>query len=458
MMPADKQLPAESKIVDIGRLLDDGPWTPLQQSVVVLAALAIIADGFDGQLIGFAIPRLIKEWGISRDDLAPVVAAGLIGMGVGATCSGVFADRFGRRWAILGSVALLGISTCTIGFSYNLGMISFLRFIAGLGLGGALPVSTTIAAEITPVRNRTLAITATIVCFPLGGMLAGVFASYILPTLGWRALFWCGGILPLLLTLVLLQLPESPRYLAHHPSRWPELKELLDRMSRPVPYNATFVDHQEPSASKTASFHALFEQNQARNTLALWWACFACLFAVYSAFNWLPTMLTNEGFNTSVASIGLTAYNLGGVCGALLCAVAVTRYGSRWPLTLFSAGGMLSAFLMSRMKPSSDTTLLVIGVGVHGMFVTTVQCIIYALCAYVYSTNIRATGTAATLAAGRLGAISSAFAGATVISKGGAAGYFTMLGGAMTVVLIALWMISDQILPSKKHRPNPTQI
>ena len=437
--------------VDIGYILDDGPWTTMQKLVVILAALSIVADGFDGQLIGFAIPLITKEWGVTRGDFAPVVASGLIGMGIGSACAGLFADRFGRRLAVIGSVLVFSLATCAIGFSQNLWMIAALRFIAGLGIGGALPTSTTVTAEFTPARSRTMAITATIVCVPLGGMLAGVFANFVLPAFGWRGLFWIGGLIPLALAVALfLKLPESPRFLAHHHARWPELIGLLGRMSRPVPAGSAFIDSREEEVGEDAGVRALFQQGRARDTIALWVACFACLLAVYSAFSWLPTMLANEGLSATVAGAGLTAYNLGGVCGALLCAAAITRFGSRWPLALASAGGALSAFLLIGVNPTQSTNLLIFGVGLHGLFVNTVQCIIYSLCANVYPTNVRATGTAATLAVGRLGAILSAFAGAAVITAGGATTYFTMLGVAMVCVLVALWMVKHQIPPVRK--------
>ena len=437
--------------VDIGQILDDGPWTAMQKLVVVMAALAIVADGFDGQLIGYAIPSLIKEWGVTRGDFAPVVASGLVGMGIGSACAGLLADHFGRRIAIICSVLIFSVATCAIGFSQNLWMVAALRFIAGLGIGGALPTSTTMTAEFTPARSRTMAITATIVCVPLGGMLAGVFASFVLPAYGWRGLFWIGGLIPLAIgLLLLLKLPESPRFLAHHHGRWPELTKLLSRMARPLPASTVFIDTREQEVAEDAGVRALFQQGRGRDTIALWIACFACLLAVYSAFSWLPTMLANEGLSGAVAGSGLTAYNLGGVCGALICAAAVARYGSRWPLALFSAGGAISAFLLMGVNPTQNTNLLIFGVGVHGLFVTTVQCIIYSLCANVYPTNVRATGTAATLAIGRLGAILSAFAGAAVITAGGASTYFTMLGVAMIVVLVCLWSVKQQIRPVRQ--------
>ncbi|WP_332675418.1 hypothetical protein [Aromatoleum sp.] len=83
--------------VDIAGVLDHGPLTSMQNVVVMIAAFVIVMDGFDGQLIGFAIPMLIDEWGITRNAFAPAVAAGLVGMGLDGMFGGVVADRVGRR-------------------------------------------------------------------------------------------------------------------------------------------------------------------------------------------------------------------------------------------------------------------------------------------------------------------------------------------------------------------------
>jgi len=436
---------ASRPFIDVGESIDAGAWTGFQKLGVLLAALAIVLDGFDGQLIGFAIPMIIQEWGVTREDFAPVVAAGLIGMGFGSALAGYVCDRFGRRPAIIGSVLLFGVATSCIGFSENLASIAAFRFLAGLGIGGALPSSSTISAELTPARRRTLAITATIVCVPLGGMLAGLYAGYILPQFGWRVLFWMGGALPAVLSIVLIALlPESPRFLVRWPKRWGELRGLLRRMSRPVVDGAVFIDAAEQKLERRAGGRALFQADRVRDTLALWVAFFLSLFAVYTAFSWLPAMLASEGANVAITSGGLTAYNLGGVFGAVICAVAITRFGSRWPIVLCCAGGALSAFLLEG-TPVENTSLLILGLGLHGLFVNAAQTTMFALSAHVYPTNVRATGTASAMAFGRLGAILSAFAGAAIISAGGAEAYFGMLGIAMTGVMIALMVVKNHI-------------
>jgi AAHS family 4-hydroxybenzoate transporter-like MFS transporter len=445
--------------IDVGRLLDEGPYTRFQIAVVVLAALSIVMDGFDGQLIGFAIPLIIKEWGITRGAFAPAVAAGLVGMGIGSACAGLFADRFGRRWAVVGSVFLFGAATCAIGLAPDIVTIAALRFVAGLGIGGALPSSTTVTAEFTPLRRRTLAVTATIVCVPLGGMLAGLFASVVLPLYGWRGLFFIGGSFPMILGLVLLfALPESPRFLVRRPERWSELRHLLTKMSRPSETSAVFSDQIEQNAEEHKGFTALFDKAFARDTLAIWCAFFMCLLTVYSAFSWLPTMLNSEGLDVALASSGLTAYNLGGVFGALCCAFAISRYGSRWPLLVCCLGASGSAFLLQQFSVKEHAMLLISGFAVHGLFVNAVQSTMYALCAYVYPTAVRATGTASALAFGRLGAILSAFAGAAVITAGGASAYLMMLGSAMLVVFIALLMVRRHIPALPHYGVTPVRI
>jgi AAHS family 4-hydroxybenzoate transporter-like MFS transporter len=439
-----------STSIDVSETIDRGPWSALQKFVVLLCAASVVLDGFDGQLIGYATPVLIKEWGVTRDAFAPVVAAGLTGMIVGSATAGALADRLGRRVVILGSVLVFSVATMAIGLSNGLAMLAALRFVAGLGIGGALPSATTLAAEYTPLRRRTMAVTATIVCVPLGGMLAGLVASRVLPGLGWRPLFIIGGALPLVLALLLfLELPESVRFLARRPQRWPELAGLFRRMSIAAPSDARFTDFAEQGLAKegqekSQGFRTLFARDRARDTLALWAAFFLCLFAVYTAFSWLPTALSAEGLSVAAAGSGLTAYNLGGVIGAIACAQAIARFGSRWPMILCCAGGALSAFALMGTN-AADTDLLILGLGVHGLFVNAAQSTMFAVAAHAYPTGIRATGTASAVAFGRTGALTAALVGAGVITASGLPAYLMMLGIAMAGTLVALAAIRNHI-------------
>ncbi len=450
--------PAARGLFDVNEAIDRR-FSPLQKRMYVLAALAMILDGFDGQLIGFAIPAIMKEWSISREAFSGAVASGLLGMALGSLAAGYIADRIGRRLLLAFSVFLFGGATFLIGFAPDVPAIAVIRFFAGLGIGAALPSASTMTAEYTPQRLRTLAITGTIICYPLGGMLAGLFAGQVLPTAGWRSLFWIGGVIPMLYAVFLVfTLKESPRYLARVQQRWEELRALLARMAVDVPAGTGFRDGQQDAAGQQrASFGALFAPERLRDTAGIWVCFFATLLSIYSAFSWLPTMLTAEGLSPKLAGMGLTAYNLGGVIGALACAVAINRFGSRASLLAFCSLAALSAFVLKGVDVKLHTDAFLLGLGVHGLFMNAVQTTSYALCAHLYPTFMRATGTASALTFGRFGAILSSFVGASVITAGGAHAYLNLLGGAMLVSLIGLALVKNHIPPieAKAGNANP---
>ncbi|NDJ14928.1 MAG: MFS transporter, partial [Acidobacteriia bacterium] len=100
-----------AKAIDVGALLDLSEWSSRQKAILALTALAITFDGFDNQLAGFALPSIIKAWGVTRAAFGPVLALGLVGMSFGAIFGGHFGDRLGRRVALTASIVLFGIAT-----------------------------------------------------------------------------------------------------------------------------------------------------------------------------------------------------------------------------------------------------------------------------------------------------------------------------------------------------------
>src|SRR5215471_11746786 len=209
------------KTVDVGAVLDEGQFGGYQKLLVFATAMTIILDGFDNQVMGGAIPALMREWHKTRPEFALVLTAGMVGMMVGGAIGGVLGDKFGRRNALLGSVITFGILTVGVAFAQDITTLIVLRFLAGLGLGGAMPTATAISSEYVPRRQRPVAVTLTVICVPLGGALAGWIGGYVLPRWGWRVLFGIGGAIPLLLAAFLFTvLPESPRYMAKLQERW----------------------------------------------------------------------------------------------------------------------------------------------------------------------------------------------------------------------------------------------
>ena len=445
MKQTAQQSPARNAM-DVAGLLDEGTWGGYQRFVVLMTALSVVIDGIDSQLLGVAIPSIAKDWNIaSTSAFAPTLAAGFVGMMVGGAIAGIVGDRFGRRIALISSVLLFGVMTVGASMVNSLFTLGILRFFIGIGLQGASPNAAALVSEYVPLRHRAFAITATIVCIPLGATVAGLIAIPVLPALGWRPLFAIGGCLSIAVSVVLMRfLPESPRFLARRPNRWPELAGVLRRIGHQSPSETRFFDSGEAAVTR-APLRAIF--SSPADTVALWSAFFFCLLAVYSGFNWIPSMLRNAGLDATVASTGITAYNLGGVVGALTGGLAISRFGSKPSMMGMAIGAIAGALAMRSMTivASSPTLPIIALLAIIGAFINAAQVTMYALAAHVYPSSVRATGVGTATSVGRLGAILSSYAGGWAIELGGNASFFMLVAAAMFAVFVSLALIRRHI-------------
>jgi AAHS family 4-hydroxybenzoate transporter-like MFS transporter len=425
--------------VDVDRLLNEGRWTAYQQWLVFLTAMTIVFDGFDNQLLGVALPTIMREWSVTRADFAPVVSLGYLGMMIGGTLGGYAGDRTGRRNALLGCMVIFGLATVAVALAGSVAALGWLRLLAGIGLGGAMPNAAALAAEYVPLRQRPFAVTLAIVCVPLGATLASVAGAVALPVVGWRGLFMIGGATPVAAALILaFVMPESPRYLVRHPGRWPELATLLTRMGHKVAAGASFMEPGQKTA-RPLPLSTIFAREFRLDTFALWAAFFSCLLAVYLAFSWLPSILTGAGLSPSVASTGLTAFNLGGVVGALVSGRLLTRFGSRLIMIGMAAVAVVCVLILSRMPITlASVTPILIMLTLAGGLINAVQTTMYALAAHVYPTAIRAGGVGTAVAFGRLGAILVGYAGPWALEYRGSESFFWLMAGSLIVTCLAL--------------------
>jgi MFS transporter, AAHS family, 4-hydroxybenzoate transporter len=437
------------KTVDVGQLLDEGRWTGYQKLLIVGTALTIVLDGVDNQLLPNSIPTLMKEWGQARPAFINALASGPFGMMIGGLMGGVIGDRLGRRVALLGSVVTFALITLAIAFVNSIDALLVLRFLAGVGLGGAMPNAATLASEYVPRRQRPFAVTLTIVCIPLGGFVAAELAARIIPAYGWRSLFLVGGIVPLVLAAILWKvLPESPRFLAQRRERWPELTRLLTRIGHTVPAGVEYVEATAPGArpAKKASIGDLFAPLLARDTAGLWGSFFFCLMVNYVAIQLVPAMLSGAGFTQPAASRGLTMVNIGGVIGAIVGALVIQRLGSRITMLGMSLAAVACSMVMAGMQlDPADAFALMSMFLVTGGLLNAVQTTMYALAANVYPTGIRSTGVGTAVAFGRIGNVLAVYVGNYALVRGGPPGYFTSWAILMALVFVSLAVIQRHV-------------
>lgn len=440
--------PPTPGVFDATQLLDRGRWTGYQKFLIFATAVTIVLDGVDNQLLPNAVPTLIQEWGRPRREFTDALAIGPFGMMLGGLFGGIVGDRWGRRPALLGSVLTFGAFTAALAFVNTIEALAVIRFLAGVGLGGAMPNAATLASEYVPARNRPLAVTLTIVSIPLGGALAGELAAMVIPAFGWRVLFAAGGLVAIVVAAVLWWLlPESPSFLARYRVRWPQLIRVLRRAGHEVPDDAEFVVREQNRQTR-GGFRRLFAGDMARDTIGIWVAFFFGLMTYYVVVLLLPALLTapDVGFSQPTASRALAMWNYGGVLAAVLGAVAMQRVGSRVAMLSMAAAAVICGSLLAfvPLEPSRATTLLFV-ILLAGAFVNGVQTTMYALVAHIYPTEIRSTGVGTAVAIGRIGNVLAAYAGSFALDRGGTTGYFFTWSGFMLVVLLALASITRHV-------------
>jgi AAHS family 4-hydroxybenzoate transporter-like MFS transporter len=446
------QLPAQ-KSIEIGAILDSSRFAGLPAIVAVFTTLITVFDGFDIQAIAFASPSLLTDWGIDRDALAPVFAAALLGMGIGALVLGSMGDRYGRRSALIVSMILLTVSTLLCAYASSATELTVYRLLTGIGLGGTFPNAAALIAEYSPVSVRTIAVTVTTVGVPVGGILGAALAAEIIPAYGWRSIFIVGAILTgVLLGAMLLWMPESPRFLSARPDRAPELARLLNRLTRAQRFDGSEQFHlrEREQVEQRRGLGALFAGGLRHDTPLVWLCFFTTVFSVYAIFNWLPTVLSSAGLPLTAAIRGSLVFNLGGVVGALGAAALMARFGSRRVLTSAAVIAVLSTFGTGLiLSGSGGVTALLAVMTISGAGIITLQVGMYSVGAHIYPTACRASGLGWALGIARAGGVLSSFAGSVLLAIGeGATAFFAGIAAVLGLCLLALLLLRGHMPPT----------
>lgn len=404
--------------LDVQRFINAQPLSAYQWRVVLLCFLIVFLDGLDTAAMGFIAPALTQEWGIDRASLGPVMSAALIGMVFGALGSGPLADRFGRKLVLVGAVFLFGLFSLFSAFSANVDQLLVLRFLTGLGLGAAMPNATTLLSEYTPERLKSLLVTSMFCGFNLGMAGGGFVSAKLIPAFGWHSLLLIGGLLPLLLTLVLLLwLPESARYLVVRNKGDERVRRVLAPIApSEVAVASSFSVPEQQTVQSRNVFRVIFSGTYSAGTLLLWLTYFMGLVIVYLLTSWLPTLLRDSGASLEqAASIG-ALFQLGGVLSAVGVGWAMDRFDPHRVIGVFYLLAGVFAWLVGQSL--GQMTLLATLVLVAGMCINGAQSAMPSLAARFYPTQGRATGVSWMLGIGRFGAILGAWIGATLLGLG----------------------------------------
>ena len=430
-----------AQTIDVVDFIDRQPVGGFQIRVLLTCAAVLFLDGFDTQAIGYVAPALAKEWGLSKAALGPVFSAGLFGLMIGALVFGPLADRVGRKTIIILSTLAFGIGALATAMVQDVTTLLVIRFLTGLGLGGAMPNAIAMTSEFNPQRRRATMVMIMFCGFSVGAALGGLLAAGLIPQFGWRAVFVVGGVAPLIMVPILVfKLPESVRFLALHGNAPARVAELLGQINPTATFaSGTHFVIQETHLAGLPVSH-LFRERRTATTLLLWVVFFMSLLDLYFLSNWLPTVLNDLGASVSEAVVIGSMLQVGGVVGTFALGSLIDRFSFR-ALALVYFGAVFAIGAIGQLSHSA--VLVTIAIFAAGFCIVGGQIAANALAAAFYPTSVKATGVGWALGIGRIGSIVGPVVGGVLLGqKWSAAAVFMAAAVAALCAALAAFALS----------------
>lgn len=422
-------------------LLDLAPMRPLQVVVIALCVLLNALDGFDVLAISFASPGIAAEWRIDRAALGLVLSMELIGMAVGSVLLGNLADRLGRRPTILICLLVMATGMAAATRASGVEMLSAIRFVTGLGIGGMLACANAIVAEFANLKNRALAVTIMAAGYPVGAIVGGTIASHLLATGSWREVFVFGAIATgAFLPLAVWLLPESPAFLAQSGRL-----NALARVNKILTWLGHAVVDALPAVTRSdkSGLAGLFSPPLRAATLLLTAAYFAHIMTFYFILKWIPKIVVDMGYPPAAAGQVLVWANVGGLAGALLLSLLTRRASLRWLIMAAFAGSVVMVSWFG--QGAHDLAALSVVAAVTGFFTNAGVVGLYALLAQAFPAKLRGSGTGLVIGVGRAGsALGPITAGALFASGAGLPMVAVLMAagsGIAAAALLTLWVL-----------------
>lgn len=351
---------------------------------VVLCYLAVLCEGIDLQAAGVANTGIKPEFNPSNSEVSHFLAASTFGLVIGALLGGRLADWVGRKTVLVTSIGVFGVFSLLTALGSDISMLTYMRFLTGVGLGGALPNLIALVSEMSSEHRRSANVGVVYAGAPSGGALAS-YIGLLFTAVHWRYVFVVGGLVPIVLVPVMFfALPESRAFRALQAAR-----------------AAGQVEAER--SSRFEGLVGLFSESRAVRTVLLWVSFLLALLVLYLLLSWLPTLMVSNGMSKHDAFVVQIGFNLGGVLSALLIGRLLEGPLRQLSIIVTFVGVPVLLWVLSRTAPVLEPVATV--VTLLGMVVMASQTILYAFAPTCYPTHIRGAGVGAAVGMGRCGSV-----------------------------------------------------
>ena len=368
-------------------------------------------------MLSFVIAALHKEWQLSTVEMGWIGSVSSIGMAVGAILFGMMADRFGRKAILILTLLVFSIGSGISAFATGYGIFLVLRFIIGAGLGGELPVASTLVSESVPVEKRGRSVVLLESFWAAGWLLAAIISYFVMPIWGWRVAIFATG----LAGLYAFYFREGI-----HESR-------------------AFKKVARPGLIKTLT--TLWRPPYVRSTLMLWIVWFMVVFSYYGMFLWLPSVMVLKGFSL-INSFGyVLIMTLAQLPGYFVAAWLIEKWGRKTVLSLFLLGtaGSALGFGMATSLPmllTAGMLLSFFNLGAWGA--------LYAYSPEQYPTIVRSSGSGMAAGIGRIGGIvGPLLVGHLLGANWSVTGIFGIFTASILIAIVAIIFLGKETMGVK---------
>jgi MFS transporter, putative metabolite:H+ symporter len=432
--------------------LESIPFSRWHLRARLIVGSATFFDAFDALSLAFVLPVLVRLWTITPAEIGWLIATGYLGQFVGALVFGALAERQGRIRSVAGATALMSLMSIACALAGNFGTLLTLRLIQGIGVGGEMPVAATYINELSKARGRGRFFLLYELIFPIGLMATGQIGAVLVPTLGWQVMFLIGGIPGLVVTVLLLRLPESPRWLiskgrvADADAVISEIEVAAPGLGIRVPGSEAIVDDRNGGPSGPPSGASELISGLYRTRTLIVWILWACAYFITNGLNnWMPTLYSSVYHLSLAAALRAGTFNnIAQVVILIVCAFAIDSVGRRrWTLLGFIAGGVLLAMLgtFAAHSVTAVIALVTLSYGIVG----SVNAVLYLYTPEIYPTRMRALGTGAATCWLRLAsAAGPVFVGYLVAARGTGAVFLMFAAAGVIGAAAALGMLETR--------------
>ncbi|MGA4500635.1 MFS transporter [Bacillus bombysepticus] len=384
-----------------------------KRKLLGIAGLGWLFDAMDVGMLSFVMVALQKDWGLSTQEMGWIGSINSIGMAVGALIFGILSDKIGRKSVFIITLLLFSIGSGLTALTTTLAMFLVLRFLIGMGLGGELPVASTLVSESVEARERGK-IVVLLESFWAGGWLIAALISYfVIPKYGWEVAMVLSAVPALYALYLRWNLPDSPRF-----------------------------QKVEKRPSVIENIKSVWSGEYRKATIMLWILWFCVVFSYYGMFLWLPSVMVLKGFSLIKSFQYVLIMTLAQLPGYFTAAWFIERLGRKFVLVTYLIGTACSAYLFG--VADSLTVLIVAGM-LLSFFNLGAWGALYAYTPEQYPTVIRGTGAGMAAAFGRIGGIlGPLLVGYLVASEASLSLIFTIFCGSILIGVFAVIILGQE--------------